>query len=43
MVYLNFPDWSQASAAQPYYMDATPSFSGYHCAPEPSPRRTSGI
>ncbi|MGO9012012.1 MAG: non-reducing end alpha-L-arabinofuranosidase family hydrolase [Bryobacteraceae bacterium] len=34
MVYLNFPDWSQASAAQPYYMDATPGFSGYHCAPE---------
>lgn len=34
MVYLNFPDWSQASAAQPYYMDATPGLSGYHCAPE---------
>jgi hypothetical protein len=34
MVYLNFPNWSQASAAQPYYMDATPGFSGYHCAPE---------
>jgi uncharacterized protein (TIGR03437 family) len=34
MVYLNFPDWNQASAAQPYYMDATPGFSGYHCAPE---------
>jgi uncharacterized protein (TIGR03437 family) len=34
MVYLNFPDWSHASAAQPYYMDATPGLSGYHCAPE---------
>ncbi len=34
MVYLNFPDWSQASAALPYYMDATPGLSGYHCAPE---------
>jgi Glycosyl hydrolase family 62 len=34
MVYLNFPNWNQASAAQPYYMDATPGFSGYHCAPE---------
>ena len=35
MVYLNFPDWSQASAAQPYYMDATnPALAGYHCAPE---------
>jgi len=34
MVYLNFPTWNQAAAAQPYYMDATPGFSGYHCAPE---------
>ena len=34
MVYLHFPDWNQASAAQPYYMDATPGLSGYHCAPE---------
>ena len=34
MVYLNFPDWSHASAAQPYYLDETPGFSGYHCAPE---------
>lgn len=34
MLYLNFADWSQASAAQPYYMDATPGFIGYHCAPE---------
>jgi hypothetical protein len=34
MVYLNFPNWNQAAAAQPYYMDATPGFSGYHCAPE---------
>ncbi len=34
MVYLNFPEWSQASTALPYYMDATPGFGGYHCAPE---------
>src|SRR5208282_472494 len=34
MVYLSFLNWNQASAAQPYYMDATPGFSGYHCAPE---------
>ena len=34
MVYLNFPSWDQAAAAQPYYMDATPGLSGYHCAPE---------
>lgn len=34
MAYLNFTDWNEASAAQPYYMDATPGFSGYHCAPE---------
>jgi hypothetical protein len=34
MVYLHFTDWSSAAAAQPYYMDATPGLSGYHCAPE---------
>jgi hypothetical protein len=34
MAYFNFPDWSNASAAKPYYMDQTPGFSGYHCAPE---------
>jgi hypothetical protein len=34
MVSVNFPNWNQASAAQPYYMDATPGFAGYHCAPE---------
>jgi hypothetical protein len=34
MVYLNFPSWDQAAAAKPYYMDATPGFSGYHCAPQ---------
>ena len=34
MVYLHFTDWSQAAAAKPYYMDATPGLSGYHCAPE---------
>jgi hypothetical protein len=34
MAYLHFTDWSQAAAAKPYYMDATPGFSGYHAAPE---------
>ena len=34
MVYLSFPDWNHAAAAQPYYMDATPGLSGYHSAPE---------
>jgi hypothetical protein len=34
MVYLNFTDWPQAAAAQPYYMDANPGLRGYHCAPE---------
>ncbi len=34
MAYVNFTGWSQASAAQPYYMDANPGFVGYHCAPE---------
>jgi hypothetical protein len=34
MAYLNFTGWNAASAAQPYYMDATPGLSGYHCAPE---------
>jgi hypothetical protein len=34
MVYLNFANWNQASAAPQYYMDATPGLSGYHCAPE---------
>ena len=34
MAYLNFTNWNAASAAQPYYMDATPGLSGYHCAPE---------
>ena len=34
MVYLNFTEWNQASAAKPYYLDATAGLSGYHCAPE---------
>lgn len=33
MVYLHFRDWSQAAAARPYYMDATPGY-GNHAAPE---------
>jgi len=34
MEYINFPTWDQAASAVPYYMDQTPGFSGYHCAPE---------
>ena len=34
MEYVSFTDWSQAAAAQPYYMDANPGLSGYHCAPQ---------
>ncbi len=34
MVYLNFADFSQAQTAQHYYMDRTPGFSGYLCAPQ---------
>lgn len=34
MQYISFTDWSQAAAAQPYFMDQTSGFSGYHCAPE---------
>lgn len=32
MVYLSFKDWSEASNAKPYYMDANPNLTGYHCA-----------
>jgi O-glycosyl hydrolase len=34
MEYLHFTDWSQASAATPYFMDNTSGFSGYHTAPQ---------
>ncbi|WP_437972650.1 non-reducing end alpha-L-arabinofuranosidase family hydrolase [Sorangium sp. So ce295] len=34
MTYLNFTDWSQAASASHYYMDRTPGFSGYRCAPQ---------
>jgi hypothetical protein len=33
MVHLRFADFDQAADAPHYYMDATPGFSGYHCAP----------
>jgi len=33
MVYFNFTDWSTAKDAPHYYMDRTPGFEGYHCAP----------
>ncbi|MFZ0960274.1 MAG: non-reducing end alpha-L-arabinofuranosidase family hydrolase [Terriglobia bacterium] len=34
MQYISFTDWPQAAAAQPYFIDQTTGFSGYHCAPE---------
>jgi hypothetical protein len=34
MEYLHFTDWSEASAATPYFMDDTAGFSGYHTAPQ---------
>jgi endo-1,4-beta-xylanase len=34
MVYLNFTDFSNANTAPWYYMDRTPGFTGYKCAPE---------
>lgn len=34
MVYLSFKDWSEAINAKPYYMDANPNLTGYHCAPQ---------
>jgi hypothetical protein len=33
MVYFNFGNWSDAGNAPHYYMDQTPSFGGYKCAP----------
>jgi len=33
MVHLSFEDFDTAKDAPHYYMDATPGFSGYHCAP----------
>lgn len=32
--YLHFTDWSQANAAQPYYLSSTPGLSGLHTAPQ---------
>lgn len=34
MEFLTFKNWRQAGTAKPYFMDATPGFAGYHCAPE---------
>lgn len=34
MVYLSFKDWSDAIDAKPYYLDANPNLTGYHCAPQ---------
>jgi len=34
MEYLHFTNWSEASAATPYFMDDNPNFSGYHTAPQ---------
>lgn len=33
MVHFSFADFDAAADAPHYYMDATPGFSGYHCAP----------
>jgi hypothetical protein len=33
MVHFSFDDFDEASEAPHYYMDATPGFTGYHCAP----------
>lgn len=34
MVYYSFADWSQASAATPFFLDTIPGYTGYKCAPE---------
>jgi len=34
LVYLSFTDWSEAAAAQPYYLDQNPLLRGYHAAPQ---------
>jgi Glycosyl hydrolase family 62 len=34
MQFIKFADFSQAAAQTPYFMDQTPGFSGYKCAPE---------
>ncbi|WP_437729748.1 non-reducing end alpha-L-arabinofuranosidase family hydrolase [Sorangium sp. So ce1335] len=34
MTHLSFTDWPQAASAPHYYMDRTPGFSGYRCAPQ---------
>jgi len=34
MVYLNFTDFNQANKSPWYYMDRTPGFTGYKCAPQ---------
>ncbi len=34
MAYFSFANWSEASAAKPYYLDQNPNLTGYHCAPQ---------
>jgi hypothetical protein len=34
MQFIKFSDWSQADMVTPYFMDQTPGFSGYKCAPQ---------
>eukprot|EP00727_Mastigamoeba_balamuthi_P007887 m51a1_g3719 putative beta- -xylanase (456) ;mRNA; f:462687-464118 len=34
MVYFNFPSFDKAPSAKWYYMDQTPGFDGYKCAPQ---------
>lgn len=34
IVYLSFKDWAEAAEAKPYYIDANPHLTGFHCAPQ---------
>jgi hypothetical protein len=34
MQFIQFDDWSKADSVTPYFMDQTPEFGGYKCAPE---------
>jgi hypothetical protein len=34
MEYLHFTNWSEASAATPYFLDDNPNLAGYHTAPQ---------
>ncbi len=34
MAYFNFADWDEAPKTKPFYLDDSPSFAGYNCAPQ---------